>query len=215
MKKTHSIIIGAIILANSFSTLAQTSPKQEIKSCSEQLIMSKAKTEQGINVTSAGGFLASVGGGFLAASLGTGPALPITIFGGAVVGTTVLAIKFTEKKHALEIFEGAANGGNSRTEKLWRKANKKHPETFKKITYAEFLASIHKADLNGEACRVDNSPSKKAFIKIVEVDISENSNKQVGQVSNKKIDDSERGSEKQIANEPNTESGKINQVQVE
>jgi hypothetical protein len=49
-------------------------------------------------------------------------------------------------KAALELLQGAAQGGNARTEKVWRLTQKFNPK-MKHLTYDQFLKAIHVADI--------------------------------------------------------------------
>ncbi len=86
-----------------------------------------------------------------------GPSAPVVIaVTMAAIGGTHLTQELIKKhrKKMLEIFVGAAAQGNKATQKLWTLALKKNPEALKGMTYEQFLASIHKGDISGEACSV-------------------------------------------------------------
>lgn len=95
------------------------------------------------------------------------------LMGLAFAGVITYVLAPFHKKQVLKIFNGAANGGNDLTEKLWKKANRKAPEIFGKTTYAEFLKKIHDGDVSGEACKSMPVPNKKEIIKVVKLDMED------------------------------------------
>jgi hypothetical protein len=161
--KTLSLAFAVIFSIS--SSFAQTTKTQ--RSCKDQLIQSKTKVANAFDKVGSGSFLGVAGA--MAFSLMMFESmgdffitLPV-----AVVGTTVLGIQVQNRKTAIAIFEGAANGGNEKTDKLWRKANRIAPETFGKYSYQDFLNEIHEADVSGKACKTDIRPSKRKLIKLI------------------------------------------------
>lgn len=193
MKKI-SPILSFLLLITGFSAQAQNEPtpsEVKIESCSERLRDKKNDNLWYAERIGGGGLIgaAATGAGVMA---GVAIAVPITIIGVAAAASTTLLISAANKNVALKLLEGSGEGGNKQTLKAWNRANKKNPELFSKITYAEFLASIHKADVNGNACRLKSKPSKNDVINIVKLDLEDES-KDGESNSEKNVDQSPRG----------------------
>lgn len=147
------------------------------KSCQDQI---KEKLKKLPNagktiLTSAGSYAAGytiagfamtsplVGGAAFVALYSTGLTLA---FAAPAAGVGILAVR-KHRKNILEVFEGAASGGNKKTEKLWKLAIKKNLNAFKGITYEQFLSEIHKSDISGKACETESVPERKDILNVV------------------------------------------------
>lgn len=170
MKLTFSFILCLLVATNSYSQ--DVAKAEVVVSCSESLryLISKKKIiKQEWGLASA----VSIGPAAIVAAAGVPVLIPIVIVGG--IGAVAISLKVTEsrRKNMLRLFDGAASGGNKQTLKLWDRAQKKDPDVFSKITYQDFLASIHKSDVSREACKEKSFSSKKEMIKVVKLELDE------------------------------------------
>jgi hypothetical protein len=181
MSKRFPYTILILFLILSLNIRAQTEPIATItvKSCSQRLKELQSEVARGnktnkkieesaATVVNAG---TSVVINTLSTSIGMIGSTAIGL--GAQIGLTLIIVgtKTAIKKHRENIaliFEGAAiPGGNVRTKKLWKLANKKNRNAFKDITYEQFLNAIHKADLSGEACQFEDIPERRDLIGVL------------------------------------------------
>jgi hypothetical protein len=165
----YTKLVMSILLCSSIVMAQTTEPEiakpEKPQTCSQQL---EAKTEKLGNTAAGVGGAGVFVGGFIALAAPTGG---LSVVAGGVTVAAILIISSEHKYKAIKLFEGAATGGNGATARAWRKANRKDPEFFKKITYVQFLDSIHKANVSGEACRMKAVPSKKDLVKMVKIDL--------------------------------------------
>ncbi len=98
-------------------------------------------------------------------AVAAGPFAPIVIIGGGTAGAVAISKAETRARNLVDLFEEAASGtGGRQTGKLWQKANRRYPDKFKGMSYADFLEGINNANLSGEACRKRAVPNKKAIL---------------------------------------------------
>jgi hypothetical protein len=197
--KAFTIILSCLMITPSMNSIAQTNnleqdkvSKIEVKSCSERLRnlvnknSGKAKDVAGVSGTAAGlgGIIIGVpsgvihsrntsvdgdiapGAGLKGAAITAGVIFAI---GGGIAG--VMAFVQKHRENILEIFDGAANGGNGKTKKLWKITKKKmskiDKDAFKNVTYKQFLEEIYKADISGRACEFEDVPERKEIASVL------------------------------------------------
>ena len=187
--KTLSLAFALIFsISSSFAQEAKTQ-----RSCKDQLIQSKTKVAQAFDKVGGASFLGIAGASAFSVLLFESMGGFIITIPAFAVGTTVLGVQLQNRKNAIAIFEGAASGGNEKTEKLWRKANRLAPDIFGKYSYQDFLNEIHEADLSGKACITDIRPSKKKLITLVgaELEQGETSETESEAISNEELNQKE------------------------
>lgn len=185
--RNRSLFLSFLLLSNSVTATAQSEISNEITippvSCQDQIRKKLDKLPAALTkatATTAGSFGAGFGlaymamwspvvaGGSFVAVYATGLTL---LFGAPIAGGSILAVR-KHRKNMLEIFEGAASGGNKKTEKMWRLALKKDINAFKGMTYEQFLQGIREADSSGKACETETIPERKDVINVV-IDLKE------------------------------------------
>lgn len=144
----------------------------KVKSCSEQIVEFQMRSKNGHKGEAAIGFAKStvnlVVFQLLPASGVQGILLSLGIqLGMGIVETGTKLALAKHRQNILEIFQGAANGGNKRTEKLWKIANRRNRKAFSDISYNQFLNAIHNGDLSGSACEFKVIPKRKDLIHVI------------------------------------------------
>lgn len=175
--KILNLFLALTVILQLRPVYAQTTERANVtvkpKTCQEKIqekldkLPSTTKTVLGGAV----GYGAGYAIGFFSLSAGVWLGGAALATGASTAGLTILAVR-KHRKNILKIFEGAAKGGNRKTEKLWKLALKKNLDAFKGVTYEQFLAAIHESDISGKACEIETIPERKEIVNVV-IDLKE------------------------------------------